>query len=470
MGWFPSFAVAWRMSEENFLKDNRVISNLKLRAGWGLVGNQNIPDNHAWLPVYDTRPGVWGTGLIARNTPNGNIVWESTASANVGLDIGFLNDRIDLVVDFYYKKTNNLLMTAALPDYVGTGSSVGASTPPWVNLGSLRNSGFEITLTTHNIQKKDFRWSTNVVFSLNRNKVLSMNTSSGEDTRFASDNVWGGGQTIVSRSVVGQPIGQFYGFQVIGRFENGSDLWMVNDDGKVVRTPVFTVSGGELLPIDRGAGVWVGDYMYRDVDGDGKITEKDRVFIGNPEPKFTFGINNDFTYKNWDLGIQLVGVVGNDVVNYSRRYMDNPYYNNSNLFTAAQDYAILGPVDPNGSVDDYRNVKVVGGDKHSPRMSLSSATSDHNFAFSDRFVESGSYLRIQNVSIGYTFPQRWVRHAGVTNLKLYANFQNLYTFTRYKGFDPEIGTQGTDNYRTTGVDIGRYPSPRIYTVGINLSF
>ncbi|MDR1654231.1 MAG: TonB-dependent receptor [Prevotellaceae bacterium] len=474
-GWFPSFALAWRGSQESFLKDNETVSNLKLRAGWGLVGNQNIPDNHAWLPVYSPRTSPWGTGLIANNTPNENLKWESTSSANIGLDLGLFKNRIDLVVDFYYKKTNNLLMEAALPGYVGTGipdnSFVGGSSPPWVNLGSLENKGFEITLNTQNIATKNFQWNTSVVFSYNRNKVLSLNTASGEDTRSASDNVWGlGSSTIVTHSVAGEPIGQFYGYEVIGRFEQATDFYMYNEKGKIVRTPVTTLSDGSMLPISEEEGIWIGDYIYRDKNGDGVINEKDRTIIGNPEPKFTFGINNNFSIKNWDFGIQLVGVYGNDVVNYIRRYMDNPYYNNSNLFVEALDYAQLQLIDPNGP-NDYRNVQIVGGDAHTPRLSLGDGiSSNYNYMFSNRFVEDGSYLRIQNVSLGFNFVRDWLKKTGVNNVKLYVNLQNLYTFTKYRGFDPEIGTQGNGSLRTTGVDTGRYPSPRIYTFGVNLTF
>lgn len=465
-GWFPSFALAWRMSEESWLKGSSVVSNLKLRAGWGLVGNQNIPDNNAWKPVYNTTTTPWGTGLLAGNTPNESLTWESTSSANIGFDLGLLNDRIDLVVDFYLKRTNDLLMVASLPAFVGTGGGAGSSSAPWVNLGSLQNKGFEITLNTRNIETRDFSWSTNFIFSLNRNEVIAMNTATGEDIRSTPDWVWGGsGQTPVVRSTIGQPIGQFYGYQLIGRFNKPTDLWMVNNEGKVVRTPVFTNSNG-ILPIDLNTGVWVGDYIYRDVNGDGIINEQDRGFIGNPEPDFTIGLNNTFTYKGFDLGIQLVGVFGNDVVNYSRRYMGNPYFNNSNLFKYAMDFAVLGVIDPDKPDTDYRNIQVVGGSDLNPRLSTNGAASDHNFAFSDRFVEDGSYVRIQNVSIGYTFPQRWMKKIWVSNLKIYANLQNLYTFTKYTGFDPEIGApEGL-----TGVDTGRYPSPRVYTFGVNLTF
>jgi TonB-linked SusC/RagA family outer membrane protein len=455
--------LGYRISEEDFIKNITAISNLKLRAGWGLVGNQNIQDNHAWLPVYTSKGSPWGAGLFASNTPNEDLVWESTSSTNIGFDLGLLQNRINFVVDFYYKKTNNLLMEASLPAYVGVGTQAGQSSYPWVNLGSLQNKGFEITLNTQNIATKNFQWNTDFVFSLNRNQIVSLNTSTGQDVREASGTAFGEQYEVVNRSIVGQPIGQFYGYKVIGRYEKATDFYIVNDKGEIVRTPVYN-----NLAIDKGTGVWIGDLIYADLNGDGKIDEKDRTFIGNPEPKFTYGINNNFSFKDWELGVQLVGVYGNDVVNYSRRFMDNPN-NSTNLYARALDYAQIGLIDPNGP-DDYRNTQITGGDPHTPRFALSSNTSANNFLFSDRFVEDGSYLRIQNVSLAYNLPKRLLSKAGIGNIKLYANFQNLYTFTKYKGFDPEIGIQGSGQRRTTGVDQGRYPSPRIYTFGLNLTF
>lgn len=420
------------------------------------------------MPVYGTVTSPWSAGLRATNTPNENLKWESTNSVNVGFDLGLLDNRISLIVDFYSKKTDNLLMEASLPAFVGTSGS-GSAGPPWVNLGSLRNRGFEVTLNTLNVSKRNFQWNTNIIFSLNRNKMLAMNTATGDDTRSATDYVWGeSGTTVVNRTIVGQPIGQFFGYEVIGRFENATDFYMINDNGEIVRTPVTTDNNG-LLSIDEEKGVWIGDLMYRDQNKDGKITADDKVFIGNPEPKFTYGINNNFTFRNFDLGIQLVGVYGNDIVNYSRRYMDNPFYNNSNLFTSALNYAKTGLIDPNGP-DDYRNVHITGGDPHAPRMAGGRASSMHNYEFSDRWVEDGSYLRIQNISLAYTLPAEWMRKVSINQLKLYVNVQNLYTFTNYRGFEPEIGISGTGATRTTGVDTGRYPSPRIYTMGVNLTF
>ena len=285
-----------------------------------------------------------------------------------------------------------------------------------------------------------------------------------------NDNEWGmTGQTIINRTVEGFPIGEFYGYQVIGRFEKATDFYRTDKDGNVVRTAVTTLSDGSLLPIDEKSGVWIGDYIYKDQNDDGKITEEDRVVIGNPEPKFTFGLNNTFSYRGFDLSIQLVGVFGNDVVNYARIYMENPRRNISNLFTSSLDYAVTDLIDPD-KPNDFRNVHIVGGDPKSPRMPLSTATSDYDFAFSDRFIEDGSYLRIQNLSFGYSLPRKILKKIHFEQLRFYVTFQNLYTFTRYRGYDPEVGeSTGYDGSKLLSVDNGRYPSPRIYTFGISLT-
>jgi len=462
-GWFPSAAAAWRVSGEEFMNNNDFVNNLKLRFGWGQVGNQNIPDNNAYLAAYSASTTNWGTGLLASNTPNEDLKWETTSSSNLGIDFSFLRNRIEFVGDVYYKKTNNLLLQASLPAFVGT-SGQGSSSAPWVNLGSLENKGVELALNTVNLETKDFQWRTNLVFSLNRNKVLSINTETGIDTRNVDDSSWGGSNTLISNTSVGQPIGQFYGYQIIGRFESATDFYYKDKDGNIKRTPVM-----EDMAIDEQNGVWIGDYIYKDQNNDGVIDEKDRTFIGNPEPKFTYGIGNSFTYKDFDLSIFLTGSYGNDVVNYSRRYMENPRRNISNLFTKAIDYAQLDLIDPAGP-NDYRNVKIVGGASDMPRLPQSTATSDYDFAFSDRYIEDGSYLRIQNISFGYTFPRKLISKAYISNLKIYANLQNVYTFTKYSGFDPEVGVSYSAGNQLNGVDNGRYPSPRIYTLGINLTF
>jgi len=465
-GWFPSAAFAWRLSEYSFLKNSDVISNLKLRLGWGEVGNQFIPDDQAWYAVYKASTTPFGiVGLYPGNTPNDQISWETTAQTNVGLDASFLKGRIDLVFDWYNRTTSNLLMTASLPGFVGTSNVQGASTAPWVNLGSLQNRGVELTLNTRNIVSKDFNWSSNIVFSTYRNKVLKLNSASSAFYGYASDNKYGGGSTIISRTVVGAPIGQFYGYQVIGRFEKASDFYTKDDQGNIVPTPIMAG-----LQIDKKTGVWIGDLMYKDVNGDGVIDSKDLSVIGDPNPKFTLGFGNTFSYKNLDLSFFFNCSYGNDLINYMSRYMSSPYRNYTNLLTSALNYAQIGLINPNGP-DDYRNTQITGGDPRMPRMPLSGNTYTYDYAFSDQFIQDGSYIRLQTLSLAYTLPQKWMNHAGISALKIYTNVQNLFTWTKYKGLDPEVGQgMGTNGLRINGFDDGRYPSPRIYTLGINLTF
>ena len=455
-GWFPSAAFAWKLSNENFLKDNGVINNLKLRLGWGEVGNQNVPNN-AYVATYSSVATIWGTGLLASNTPNQDLKWETTYSGNVGLDLNMFQNRIEFIGDVYSKNTKDLLLQVPLPSYVGT-SGQGSTSAPWKNIGSLGNKGIELTLNTVNIHKGRFQWRSNLVFSLNRNKVKELDTETSLiDQTYQS----GSTVTIITRTAVGKPIGQFYGYKVIGRFEKAADFYYKDKNGSVKPT---------ALPEDMSIGknsVWIGDYIFKDVNNDGVINEKDRTYLGNPEPKFTYGIGNTFSYGGFDLSIYLSGSYGNKVVNWVRRDLDNPR-ENTNLLKNALDYAKLGLIDPDGP-DDYRNVEITGGDPYACRMAASSATNTSNYRFSDRFVEDGSYLRIQSVSMGYTFPQKWVKKVGAQNLKLYCNLQNVYTFTKYKGYDPEIGSSN-QNVLLTGFDNYRYPSPRIYTLGLNVTF
>lgn len=465
-GLFPSAALAWRLSEEDFIKNIELFDNLKLRAGWGKVGNQNVGNNrYAWNTMYRITSSNWGSGLVASNTPNLDLTWETTSSYNAGVDIGILRNRVDLVFDFYYKRTDNLLMEASLPAYVGT-SGTGASSKPWVNLGSIENKGIEIALNTKNIMKKNFAWDSNFTFSLNRNKVLEINTQTGFETRSVNGNEYGVTEpTIINYIVPGKPIGMFYGYRVIGRFESAEDFYYKDADGNIQRTPVMSA----VSEIDEKTGVWIGDYIYKDLNEDGVIDENDMDYIGNPEPKFTFGIGNTFTFFGFDLNIFLTGSYGNDVVNYTNRYLGNPYRNISNLLTSALDYAKLDVIDPNLPVD-YRNVQIIGGDPKACRMPLSTSTSNYNYAFSDRFIEDGSYLRIQNITLGYTIPRKLTEKIGISNLRVYGTAQNIYTFTKYSGYDPEIGTAYINGNYLTGIDNGRYPSPRIYTLGLNLTF
>ena len=457
-GLFPSAALAWKISNEEFFKNTEALdwlNNLKLRLGWGLVGNQNIP-NYAYTSVMASVPTIWGTGMLSANTANPDVKWESTSSINIGVDLNLFNNRIELIFDWYNKQTNNLLLQVPLPAYVGS-SGQGSTSPPWVNIGSLQNRGVELTLNTVNIDKKGFSWRSNFVISANRNKVLSLQTESAALDKTLSR---GSETTIISRTMVGHPIGQFFGYQVVGRFNHPNDMYYWDNNG-ILRT----VPMPEGVPISN-TGVWIGDLMFADVNNDGVINDADRTFIGNPEPKFTYGFGNTFSYKGFDLTIYLNGSYGNKVFNWIRRWTEDPRQS-ANITMHTREYARLGLIDPNGPANDYRNLQVISGAWDMPR--LSPADANKNQRVSDRYIEDGSYLRIQNVSLAYTLPKKWAEKVYAENLKVYMNIQNLYTFTAYTGYDPELGSIGQDAL-LSGIDNARYPSPRVFTFGLNITF
>lgn len=455
-GWFPSSAFAWKLSNENFLKDNKTIYNLKLRLGWGLVGNQNIT-SYSYTSLLTTTPTNWGTGVLAENTANPDLTWEKTASSNIGVDLGLFKGRIDFTLDFYYKKTNDLLMQLTLPAYVGT-SGTGSASSPWGNVGSLSNKGFEFSINTDNINNKNFGWKTGIVFSMNKNKVLSMDTESGTVDGTVTE---GSETTIVTRTAKGHSIGEFYGYQIAGRFNKAADFYYYDKNGDVAE--IARPDGVDI----GSSGAWIGDLIIKDQNGDGVIDASDRTYIGSPLPKFTYGINNTFTYKNFDLSISLTGSYGNKVINYQRRWLDNPA-STSNVFKRAMNYAKLSKIDDSGPDNDYRNLYISSGDPLMPRMT-SGGYNAWNYYFSDRFIEDGSYLRINSISFGYNLPSNITKKLSMQNCKLYANLQNIYTFSRYSGCDPEVGSMN-QNALLTGIDNARYPSPRIYTFGLNITF
>lgn len=463
-GWFPSAAFAWRASQENFLKDNKVINNLKLRLGWGTTGNQNVQDwaYQAMLANYTT---PWGVGVLNANNANPDLKWETTYSTNIGFDLSLFNSRIDFVFDWYYKKTNDLLMMLDLPAFLGSGAgsneAYGTASNPWGNIGSLRNTGIEMTLNTVNIENKDFQWRSNIVFSLNRNKVLSLDSDSGslpQTLQIGSD------VATVTNTVVDKPIGQFWGYKVIGRFDKPEDFYYRDAEGNV--KPVALPKGASMATSPTSGGVFIGDYIYEDINNDGVIDDSDQTFIGNPEPKFTWGFGNTFSYKGFDLSIQFSGSYGNKIMNYQRRFLDITGAT-SNQLTTVLNYARLEKIEADGP-DDYRNYRVVNTSTIMPRLSTESGVNKNN-RVSDAYVEDGSYIRLQNVSLSYTFPRKWIKNLFLTNAKIYCNIQNLFTITKYDGYDPEVGSL-RGNALLNGVDYSRYPSPRIYTVGINLQF
>ena len=456
-GWFPSAALAWKISNESFMKGtSNVINNLKLRLGYGSTGNQNLAD-WAYMALLSSKSTPWGTGVLTANNANPDLTWETTDSYNIGLDLNMLSNRIEFIFDWYYKKTRNLLLQIPLPAYLGS-SGNGAASNPWSNVGSMSNRGVEMTLNTVNIDKAGFQWRSNLVFSLNRNKVIGLDTESSTiDKTFQV----GSDVSTVTRTSVGHPIGQFWGYKVIGRFDKAEDFYYKDGNGNV---KAVALPEGSSIGKDK---TWIGDYIFEDVNNDGVINNQDETNIGNPLPDFTYGIGNTFSWKGFDLTIFFSGSYGNDVINYNRRFLED-VRSNSNLLGSAANYAKLGVIDANLPADDFRNLYVTNaGVTRLPRLSASSTNANNRM--SDLYVEDGSYLRLQNISLSYTLPKSIVRKIKLENIKVYMNLQNVYTWTKYDGFDPEVGAMYGDALMT-GLDYGRYPSPRIYTFGLNVSF
>ena len=459
-GWFPSVALAWRISEESFIKDNvPEINNLKLRFGYGAVGNSNVP-SMAWQATLNTVATNWGNGYLTGRIPNEFLSWEKTHSYNVGLDLGLWNDRVNLVLDGYYKRTDDLLMEAVLPAYMGTAGQ-GSASAPYGNMGSISNKGFEFTLNTININKRNFSWTSNLVFSLNKNRVEALNVENGVIDRTYQVS---GTNTVVTRTQVGSSIGDFYGYQVIGRINDANDIY--DSEGNIKVALPTTV-------INPNTGVWVGDWLFEDVVKDGVIDENDRKNLGSPLPLFTGGFGNTFTIGDFDLNVYFTYSYGNKVMNWLRVTMDNPS-TTTNKFARANNYARISLIDPKGSDEDIYNVYVSSAGKGIPRMS--SGDVNDNDRISSLYIEDGSYIRLQNLSLAYRIPTKLLERAHIASARVSLNIQNLFTITKYTGYDPEVGMT-MDQYSTSGqdalmngIDTGRYPSPRIYTLGLSIGF
>lgn len=460
---FHSVALAWRFSNEKFFEPvKKVIDNGKLRLGWGQTGNSSI-GSYAWGAAITRMPSALGMGFRPSNIPNTSIRWESQEQYNVGLDLGFFNGRLNLTVDAYYKKSDDMLMSMQLPSYMGTqGNGSSKLQAPKGNYGSIENKGLEITLDAHPVQLKNFSWDSNFQISFNKNKLLSL--SDTENATLVGYGQWG---DVVCVSEIGKPLYNFYGYKVEGVYKDLDDIQNSAKPAKYPSDGVFS----------RGNTVWVGDIKYKDVDENGIIDERDRTDLGSPLPKFTFGWTNTFRYKNLDLSIFLNGSYGNKVMNYNSltlTHMNSTWTNQ--LQGVVYKRARLEPIDPtivyaDGSkwFDHIDNVRVKNPGTKIPHTSINDP--NDNDRISDRYVEDGSFLRIKNITLGYTFPKALLNKAKIENLRVYVNIQNLYTFTKYTGYDPEVGASTQDSSGLTyGLDNGRYPSPAMYSFGLNITF
>lgn len=461
---FHALAGSWRFSNEEFFKPlSGVISNGKLRLGWGQTGNANI-GGYLWGTSIVKMSSSLGTGYRPKNIPNTGIKWESQEQWNVGLDLGFIQDRINLVVDWYKKVSNDMLMALQLPSYMGTqGNTSSRLDPPYGNYGSIENAGVEISLNTHPLIGK-FQWDSDFQISFNKNKLKALSGT-------ANAQIVGYGQwnDVVSVSNVGESLYNFYGYVCDGVYQDYEDLQKSPKPEQYPSNGVF----------NRKNTVWVGDIKYKDISGpdgkpDGVINEYDKTNLGSPMPKFTFGWTNTFRYKDFDLSIFINGSYGNKVMNYlgmQLTHMNSAWENQLNSVTGRARLESIDPdkVYPAGQYwyDDVTNVRVSNPEAVIPRASIQDP--NDNDRISDRYVEDGSYIRLKNITLGYTFPSKLIKKFGINNLRLYANIQNLLTITGYDGYDPEIGasTQSTNVY---GLDYGRYPSPTVYSFGLNVSF
>ena len=461
---FHAVAGSWRFSNESFFKPLAgVVSNGKLRLGWGQTGNANI-GGYLWGTSIVKMSSSLGTGYRPKNIPNTGIKWESQKQWNVGLDLGFIQDRVNLIVDWYKKVSIDMLMALQLPSYMGTqGNTSSRLDPPYGNYGSIENAGVEISLNTHPLVGK-FQWDSDFQISFNKNKLKAL-------TGTANAQIVGYGQwnDVVSVSNVGESLYNFYGYVCDGVYQDFEDLQKSPKPEQYPSNGVF----------NRKNTVWVGDIKYKDISGpdgkpDGIINEYDKTNLGSPMPKFTFGWTNTFRYKDFDLSVFINGSYGNKVMNYLGMQLTHMNSAWENQLQSVTDRARLEPIDankiyPSGQYwyDDVTNVKVANPDAVLPRASIQDP--NDNDRISDRYIEDGSYVRLKNITLGYTFPGKMVKKWGLNNLRVYANIQNLLTLTGYSGYDPEIGAS-TQSANVYGLDYGRYPSPTVYSFGLNVSF
>lgn len=486
-GTFPSAAIAWRVSEEDFwmmMQEKSAIfaaiSSLKLRAGYGLVGNANLTES-TFMANFANLESNFGTSYKTANMPNyDKLTWEKTDSWNIGLDLSLFDNRIEFIFDAFWKNTRDLLMQTALPFYSGTSTKVtGSAEPQWANIGNMSNKGVEFTLNTHIINNKKFRWKTSLTYSLVKNEVTKLNSESGFIDKTLDYE--GTGETI-TRTAVGYGISQFYGFQVAGRINSAADFLRDNGDGTstvIVATPNYRIGTVVSNSSAKNLTTSIGDILFRDLNCDGIIDDSDKTFLGNGLPKYTFGWNNTFTYKQFGLTVFMYGSVGNKVFNWTRRRMDDPSLTPGgaawNKYVRTANYAKWAYYDGNSGNLGVWNVYVAEGAEPSiPR--IDNLHQNYNSRISDRYVEDASYLRIKNITLTYNVPKKVLKKYYLTDLRLSANVQNVWTLTGYTGYDPEVGSQN-GQYSMSGqgmlmygVDTGRVPAPRSVIFGIEATF
>jgi len=448
-GYFPGAAVSWKLSDEKFMQPITGFANLlKLRIGVGTTGNSNVPvySYGASLKAVAT---AFGTGFIINNVANPDLKWETAIQKNIGLDFGLLHSRITGSFDYFDKTSKDFIFQQPLPYFLIGGPNEYSDNPagiqsPYYNAGKIQNKGFELTVNSKNIEHSDFTWSTSLTFSHYKNTVVSLNGAPAINQSVNLSYI----SLPATRTVEGRPVGEFYGYKVAGVVKTDAELkYLAANPQNVTGTPqVVTNDPGNTNSI------WLGDLYYKKMSSDGKggVNVNDRVPLGSPNPDFTYGFTNTFTYKDFDLSIFIYGAHGGKILNalkYQTAGLSSLY---QNQLASAADY--WTPSNPNSNTP-------------APRAGIGNA----NLVMSDRFLESASFLRFQNVRLGYTLPADLAKHVAMKSLKAYVSGQNLFVITNYSGLDPEVGSFN-QNPTLMNIDIGRYPAPRVFTFGITAQF
>jgi TonB-linked SusC/RagA family outer membrane protein len=429
-GVFPAASAAWRLSSEEFLKSVSWITDLKIRGGYGIMGNSNNVDPNNQFSLFGASIGNSSYDINGSNSSaaegyyrtrigNPNAKWETSVTANIGFDGTFLNGKLDVILDLWKKDTRDLLFQVPVTSTLGVYAS-----PPSVNTGSMSNKGIDIQVITRGKIKGELGYEVNVTAGLVRNEITGL---SGDLTYLTTVNPgYRGIQPI--RNQLGRSISAFYGYDVVGLFQNKEEV--------------------NSAPTQAGAAP--GRLRYRDVDGDGKITPNDRTYLGSPVPKFSGGIGLTLTYKNFDMNVYANGVSGNKIFNASRWFTDfYPSFLGSGKATRIKDS--WTPQNTGATIPIYE----------------SASNFSTNTQSSSYYVEDGSYLRIQNLSIGYTLPSSILNRIGMQRLRIFASTNNLLTLTKYSGLDPSVGGNADTQF---GIDVGNYPITRSFNIGVNIGF
>lgn len=423
-GYFPSFSLGWNVAEEKFMENVHWLDQLKLRGGYGVLGNQEI-DNYQYSSTittginYPDGNGGLLQGAFPKNFANPDIKWEETAMTNVGIDFMAFNNRLSLTADYYVKNTKDILLTVPIP------ISSGGANDPIRNAGKIRNNGFEFNLGWMDQPNPDISYGINLIGSFNKNKVIAMGSESGS-IKGGSTN-----QNITtSETKAGYPIGGYWLISTAGYFNSQEEVDAYAKDGKKIQPAAEP-----------------GDIKFVDANNDGVINDDDRVFQGSPFPDFTFALNGNMRYKNFDLSIGLQGVLGNKIYNATRQTLED-VTKGSNFLASCLDY--WTPENKNAS---------------HPRLTRDDPNRNTR-AESDRYLENGSYLRLRSVQLGYTFPQTWFKGA-IQHARVYINAENLFTITSYSGYSPDVNADNA-NYR--GFDNFIYPTNRTFMLGLNVTF